>query len=75
MMNEEIKWITVWILLNSLMAGLSLTYLYLNHELHIYGTMITIPFLLSIVLSYSICKYNQIKFVNKRTIVIKILND
>ena len=74
-MNEEIRWITIWILLNTIMAGLSLIYLYLNHELHLYSMMATIPFLLSIVLSYGIWKYNQIKFVNKRTIVIQILDD
>lgn len=74
-MNEEMRWITVWILVNSLMAGLSLTYLYLNHELHIYGTTVIIASLLSVVLPYSIWKYNQIKFVEKRKIIIQILND
>ncbi len=74
-MNEEMRWITVWIVVNSLMAGLSLTYLYLNHELHIYGATVLVASLLSIALPYSIWKYNQIRFVEKRTIVIQILND
>lgn len=74
-MNEEMRWITIWILSNTMMAGLSLTYFYLNHELHIYGISIIVGTLLSIVLSYSIWKYNQIKFVDKRTIIIQILRD
>jgi len=74
-MNEEMRWITVWIVISSLMAGLSLTYLYLNYELHLYGTTVLVSSLLSVVLPYSIWKYNQIKFVEKRTIVIQILND
>lgn len=74
-MNEEMRWITIWILSNVMMAGLSLTYFYLNHELHLYGTSILIGTLLSIVLPYCIWKYKQIKFVEKRTIVIQILKD
>ena len=74
-MNEEMRWITVWIVVNSLMAGLSLTYLYLNHELHIYGTTVLVASLFSIALPYSMWKYNQIRFVEKRTIVIQVLND
>lgn len=74
-MNEEMRWITVWIVINSLMAGLSLTYLYLNHELHLYGTTVLVASLLLVTLPYSIWKYKQIKFVEKRTIVIQILND
>ena len=74
-MKEEMKWITLWIYGNTIMATLSLLYLYLNHELQMYGTLTSSAFLLMIALPYCGWKYNQIKFVEKNNIVIQILND
>ncbi|WP_309497428.1 hypothetical protein [Sulfurovum sp.] len=74
-MKEEIKWITIWILANTVMTILSLTYLYLNHELHIYGITITSMFILLTVCPYCTWKYNQNKFVEKHNIVIQILKE
>lgn len=74
-MKEEMKWITIWILTNIVMVTLSLIYLYLNHELHRYGTWTVSLCLLSIILPYTMWKYNQIKFVEKNNIVIQILRD
>ena len=74
-MNEEIKWITIWILTNIVMATLSLIYLYLNHELLRYGLWTVSLCFFSIVLPYLIWKYNQIKFVERNNIVIQILRD
>ena len=74
-MKEEIKWITIWILTNALLALLSIIYIYLNNELIQYlENIITLSLLFSIV-PYTIYKYNQIVFVKKRSIVIKILQD
>ena len=74
-MKEEIKWITIWILTNALLALLSIIYIYLNNELIQYlENIITLSLLFSIV-PYTIYKYNQILFVEKRSIVIKILQD
>jgi len=74
-MKEEIKWITIWILTNALLALLSIIYIYLNNELIQYlENIITLSLLFSIV-PYTIYKYNQIVFVEKRSIVIKILQD
>jgi len=74
-MKEEIKWITIWILTNVILALLSITYIYLNNELaHYIENIITISVLFSIV-PYAVYKYNQILFVEKRIIVIKILQD
>lgn len=69
------KWITIWILSNTLLTTLTLIYFYLNKELEIYGILTMILGSLSIVLPYTIWKYNQIKFVEKNNIVIQILND
>ena len=74
-MKEEMKWITIWILTNIVMATLSLIYFYLNHELQMYGTWTVSLCLLSIILPYIVWKYNQIKFVEKNNIVIQILRD
>ena len=74
-MKQEMNWITIWILTNAVLALLCLTYFYLNHELALYGTNIMTISLLSMIVPYSIWKYNQMKFVEKRSIVIQILQD
>jgi len=74
-MKQEINWMGLWILINVSMAILSLTYFYLNKELSLYGDLTMSVFLLLIVLPYSIWKYKRIRFVEKRSIVIQILND
>ena len=74
-MKEEMKWITIWIFSNTIMAILSLIYLYLSHELPVYGTLIVSMFAFSIVFPYIVWKYNQIKFIEKNNIVIQILKD
>ena len=74
-MKEEMKWITIWMFANTVMAMMSLIYLYLNHELPIYGTLVVSIFTFSIVFPYIVWKYNQIKFVEKNNIVIQILKD
>jgi len=74
-MKQEMKWITVWILMNSVMAVLSLMYFYLNNELSLYGSDVITIAMLSSAIPYTIWKYNQMKFVEKRSIVIQILKD
>lgn len=74
-MKEEMNWISIWIFGNSVMAFMSLLYLYLSHELHIFGMVTAGMFAFSIVLPYIIWKYNQIKFVEKNNIVIQILKN
>jgi len=74
-MKHEIKWITIWILSNAVLALLCLTYFYLNNELALYSTNILTVSLLFSVIPYSVWKYNQMKFVEKRSIVIQILQD
>jgi len=74
-MKEEIKWITIWVLAVSIMTALSLIYLYLSHELPIYGLTISSLYAVLTILPYTICKYLEFKEMQKRSIVIKILND
>lgn len=74
-MKEEIKWITIWIFANTVIAIMSLLYLYLSNELPMYGTLVLSICSLLIVFPYIIWKYNQIKYVEKRTLLIQILND
>ena len=74
-MKNEIRWITLWMFMSSTMILLSLIYFYLNQELGKYALMIAGITLFTIVLPYCIWKYKQIKFVEKRSIVIQILND
>jgi len=74
-MKQEMNWITIWILTNAVLALLCLTYFYLNNELALYGTNIMTISLFSMIVPYSIWKYNQMKFVEKRSIVIQILQD
>ncbi|HIQ28117.1 MAG TPA: hypothetical protein EYH42_06420 [Sulfurovum sp.] len=74
-MKQEIHWISLWILMSTAMTLLSLIYFYLSHELTQYGVLILSIFLLTITLPYILWKYNQVKFVDKRTIVIQILSD
>jgi len=74
-MKQEIHWISLWILMSTPMTLLSLIYFYLSHELTQYGVLILSIFLLTITLPYILWKYNQVKFVDKRTIVIQILSD
>jgi hypothetical protein len=74
-MKEEMNWMSIWIFGNTVMAFMSLLYLYLSHELHIYGMMTVGIFALSIIFPYTIWKYNQIKFIEKNHIVIHILKN
>ena len=74
-MKQEMKWITIWILTDAALALLCLTYFYLNNELALYGSNIVSVALLCIVVPYTIWKYKQMKFVEKRSIVIQILKD
>jgi hypothetical protein len=74
-MKQEIHWISLWIWMSTAMALLSLIYFYLSHELTQYGILILGIFLPTVTLPYIFWKYNQIKFVEKRTIVIQILCD
>jgi len=74
-MKQEMNWITIWILTTAVLALLCLTYFYLNNELALYVTNIITISLLSMIVPYSIWKYNQMKFVEKRSIVIQILQD
>ena len=74
-MRQEMKWITIWILMNATLALLCLTYFYLNNELSLYSHHIITISLLCMAVPYCIWKYNQMKFVEKRTIVIQFLSD
>jgi len=74
-MKQEIRWITIWILTNAVLALLCITYFYLNNELLLYSTQIITTSLLSMIIPYSVWKYNQMKFVEKRSIIIQILKD
>lgn len=69
------SWMSIWILVNGVMATLILTYFYLSHELAQYGVSVTVFSLVSIILPYMLWKYKQMKFVEKQEIVIQILND
>ena len=73
-MKQEMRWITIWVLMNSMLAILSLIYFYLNHELALYGTSVLGLVFITIVFPYILWKYNQIKFVEKKKIVIQFLN-
>ena len=74
-MEEEMKWISIWILANIVMTALSLVYLYLDHELQMYGMWAVGLCLLTTILPYILWKYNQMKFVEKNNINIQILKD
>jgi len=74
-MKQEMKWISIWILANLALTLLCLTYFYLNHELAYYSTNIITVSLFFIVAPYTLWKYNQLKFVEKREIVIQFLKD
>ena len=74
-MKQEMSWMRIWMLVNSVMATLILTYFYLSHELEQYGVSVIGIYLLSIILPYILWKYNQMKFVEKQEIVIQILKD
>lgn len=73
--KHEMKWISIWILSNTVLALLCLIYFYLNNELSLYGIDIMTISILSTTVPYSIWKYNQMKFVEKQTIIIQILKD
>jgi len=73
-MKQEIRWITIWVLMNSMLAILSLVYFYLNHELALYGISTLGLLFIAIAFPYSLWKYNQIRFVEKKQIVIQFLN-
>lgn len=74
-MKQEMNWIGLWVLINVSMALLSLTYFYLNKELALYGDITIAVFIFLIVVPYSVWKYKRVRFVEKRSIVIQILND
>jgi hypothetical protein len=74
-MKREMKWITIWMLMSIVMGILSLTYFYLNHELALHGMSVLGLLLIAIIFPYSLWKYNEIKFVGKKQIVIQFLND
>ena len=74
-MKQEISWINLWILSNATLAILCLTYFYLNNEFAQYATYVMGMSLLSIAIVYSLWKYKQLKFVEKRSIVIQILQE
>jgi len=74
-MKQEMSWMGIWILVNSMMATLILTYFYLSHELEQHGVSVIGLYLVSIILPYILWKYNQMKFVEKQEIVIQILKD
>lgn len=57
------------------MGLLSLVYFYLNHELGEYFVSIMGVTFFTAALPYAVWKYKQLKFVEKRSIVIQILND
>ena len=69
------KWITLWILTTTTMTLLSLSYFYLSQELEMYGLLTCTLYLLGMGIPYILWKYNQIKFVEKRTIIIQVLKD
>jgi len=74
-MKQTLKWIHLWILTVLALMFLVLTYLYLSHDLHIYAFSIVSISSIVILIPYSIWKYKQIKFVDKKHIIIQILND
>lgn len=74
-MKQEMNWISVWILMSTAMTMLSLSYFYLSHEFAQHAPSVLGIFLLSTTLPYIVWKYNQIKFVDKRTIIIQVLRD
>jgi len=69
------KWITLWILTLTAICSLLLTYFYLSDEWREYSFQLLIGYGFLIVLPYMLWKYNQVKFVEKREIVIQILKD
>jgi len=74
-MKKEMNWMSIWILMNSVMTLLIITYFYLNQEIEVYFLPIMVTFTALTLLPYVLWKYNQMKFVEKRTIVIQILKD
>ena len=74
-MKKEMNWMGLWLLINVSMALLSLTYFYLNKELVDYGSLTLGIFLLLTLLPYVLWRYKQTRFIEKRGIVIQILND
>jgi len=73
-MKQEINWISLWMLICTTMVLLCLSYVTLNHEIEQYGANIISIYLLSTILPYIVWKYNQINFVQKRSIVIRALH-
>jgi len=74
-MEKEMRWITLWIVSNTMLALFSLAYFFLNHELSIYGVWTGSLYLCLTIFPYLAWKYNQIKFIEKTNITIQILND
>ena len=73
-MKQEIRWITIWVLMSFVLAMLSLINFYLNNELALYSMSVLGVLCIAIAFPYSLWKYNQIRFVEKKQIVIQFLN-
>jgi len=74
-MKLEMNWISVWTLAMTALASLSLSYFYLSNAFMPHAETIFTYYILTITLPYIVWKYNQVKFVEKRSIVIQFLND
>jgi len=74
-MKQEMNWISIWTLAMTALALLSLTYFYLSNAFMPHAQTILSYYILAIALPYIAWKYNQIKFVKKRSIVIQFLSD
>ena len=74
-MKETLRWIDIWIGMNTMMLAMSMSYFYLSHELSSYGSNFVLAYVFAIAIPYSIWKYKKLKSVKKSTIIIQILND
>ena len=74
-MKEELRWLNIWIGMNTMMLAMSMSYFYLSHELSSYGSNLVLAYVCAIVIPYGIWKYKKLKSVKKATIIIQILND
>ena len=74
-MKETLRWIDIWIAMNSMMLVLSMSYFYLNNQLLHYASFTLVVYLFVITLPYLLWKYKQKKLLAKHSIVIQILKD
>ena len=72
-MKQEINWMTLWLLITTSMATLTLLYIVLSNEIDQYGTNIVSIYLLSSILPYIVCKY--IHFIQKRSMFVQPLHE